>query len=186
MVSSGDGDYLTNDTIWDFKVSKNEPTSKHSLQLLMYYILGKHSIHSQFNQIQYLGIYNPRLNKVYRYDIYNLSKEVIEEVSSEVIGYGKSADDVRKLVARQSNVSGISTKETAKILGISVRRVHQLIKKGQLDAKKKGNRYVVKKSSINNYRRRRRREKVVGVLSMLVLLLCIMICFYVNCVGINS
>ena len=40
IVSSGDGDYLTEDTLWDFKVSKEEPKSKYTLQLLMYYIMG--------------------------------------------------------------------------------------------------------------------------------------------------
>lgn len=38
IVTAGDGDYLTKDTLWDFKVSKKELNSKHTLQLLMYYI----------------------------------------------------------------------------------------------------------------------------------------------------
>lgn len=41
IVSSGDGDFLTKDTLWDFKVSKDKPKSAHTLQLLMYYIMGK-------------------------------------------------------------------------------------------------------------------------------------------------
>ena len=40
-VDSGDGDYLTSDTMWDFKVSRSKLTSKQTLQLLMYYIMGK-------------------------------------------------------------------------------------------------------------------------------------------------
>ena len=32
-VDSGDGDYLTVDTLWDFKVTKSKPTNKHTLQL---------------------------------------------------------------------------------------------------------------------------------------------------------
>ena len=38
-VESGDGDFLTADTLWDFKVSKSKPTNKHTLQLLMYLLL---------------------------------------------------------------------------------------------------------------------------------------------------
>ncbi len=87
IVSSGDGDYLTKDTLWDFKVSKDEPKSKHTLQLLMYYIMGCHSIHSEFRTIEKLGIFNPRKNKVYIADIASISPEIIEEVSKEVIGY---------------------------------------------------------------------------------------------------
>jgi len=43
-VSSGDGDFLTKDTIWDFKVSKYPPTHEQALQLAMYYIMGKRSL----------------------------------------------------------------------------------------------------------------------------------------------
>ena len=63
IVSSGDGDYLTEDTLWDFKVSKEEPKSKYTLQLLMYYIMGCHSIHPEFQKIEKLGIFNPRKTK---------------------------------------------------------------------------------------------------------------------------
>ena len=87
VVSSGDGDFLTADTLWDFKVSKEAPKNQHTLQLLMYYIMGCHSIHKEFQSIKRLGIFNPRLNTVYLLDIANVSDEVIREVSSEVIGY---------------------------------------------------------------------------------------------------
>ena len=87
IVSSGDGDYLTNDTLWDFKVSKDEPKSKHTLQLLMYYIMGTHSIHDEFDTIKKLGIFNPRKNKIYIANISSISPEIIEEVSCNVIGY---------------------------------------------------------------------------------------------------
>jgi len=87
IVSSGDGDYLTEDTLWDLKVSKEAPKNKYTLQLLMYYIMGCHSIHKEFQNIKRLGIFNPRLNKVYLLDIANISDEIVREVSSEVIGY---------------------------------------------------------------------------------------------------
>lgn len=87
VVSSGDGDFLTADTLWDFKVSKEPPKNQHTLQLLMYYIMGCHSIHKEFQSIKKLGIFNPRLNMVYLLDIANISDEIIQEVSSEVIGY---------------------------------------------------------------------------------------------------
>ena len=87
IVSSGDGDYLTKDTLWDFKVSKHEPISKNTLQLLMYYIMGCHSIHPEFKKIEKLGIFNPRKNKVYIADISLISPEIIEEVSQNIIGY---------------------------------------------------------------------------------------------------
>ena len=87
IVSSGDGDYLTEDTLWDFKVSKEEPKSKYTLQLLMYYIMGCHSIHPEFQKIEKLGIFNPRKNKVYIAEISSINPEVIEKVSQDIIGY---------------------------------------------------------------------------------------------------
>ncbi len=86
-VDSGDGDFLTKDTLWDFKVSKSAPTNKHTLQLLMYYLMGVRSIHSEFKQIKNLGIFNPRLNKVYSLSIDKISSDIIKEVNEVVIGY---------------------------------------------------------------------------------------------------
>ncbi|PLR65560.1 hypothetical protein [Bacillus sp. UMB0893] len=87
LISSGDGDFLTETTLWDFKVSKSEPTNKNTLQLLIYYLMGLHSSHEVFQEIEKLGIFNPRLNKVYILDIDSISPKIITEVSSKVIGY---------------------------------------------------------------------------------------------------
>lgn len=93
IVSTGDGDYLTNDTLWDFKVSKEEPKSKYTLQLLMYYIMGIHSVHEEFDSIKKLGIYNPRKNKVYLLNISDIPQNVIDKVSHNVIGYGLTSQE---------------------------------------------------------------------------------------------
>ena len=88
IIDSGDGDFLTDNTLWDFKVSSNPPTSSNTLQLLVYYLLGKHSIHHEFNNIEKLGIFNPRLNCVFLKNICDIPSETIELVSKDVIGYG--------------------------------------------------------------------------------------------------
>ncbi len=87
LITSGDGDFLTKNTLWDFKVSKKEPDSKYTLQILVYYIMGIHSIHEYFDNIQYIGFFNPRLNKIYTCDINSISNDIINEVSIKVIGY---------------------------------------------------------------------------------------------------
>lgn len=86
-VETGDGDFLTKDTIWDFKVTVSEPTNKHTLQLLMYWIMGQHSGQEIFKTITNIGVFNPRLNKVYLFALSNLTKEVIEVVEKDVICY---------------------------------------------------------------------------------------------------
>ena len=87
VVSDGDGDFLTKDTLWDFKVSKSKPTSKHTLQLLMYWIMGQHSGQEIFKSINRIGIFNPRLNKVYLLDMKKVSSETIKTVENDVICY---------------------------------------------------------------------------------------------------
>lgn len=92
-VSKGDGDFLTEDTLWDFKVSKSRPTNKHTLQLLMYWIMGMHSIHPEFNKIKKIGFFNPRLNIVLTYDLSKLSNVIIKTIEDEVICYKDYPND---------------------------------------------------------------------------------------------
>ena len=86
-VDSGDGDFLTADTLWDFKVSTAKPTSKHTLQLLMYWIMGLHSGQEIYKSITKLGLFNPRLNEVYLLNVDTIPDIVIKEVEREVICY---------------------------------------------------------------------------------------------------
>lgn len=86
-VMTGDGDYMTADTIWDFKVSKRPVQKEHTLQLLMYWRMGLHSIHPEYKNIKYLGIYNPRIDKAYRLSPLEIPADVIMKVESDVIGY---------------------------------------------------------------------------------------------------
>lgn len=94
LVSFGDGDFLTEDTLWEFKVSKNAPISRYTLQLLIYYIMGCHSVHPEFKNVHKLGIFNPRLNTVYTLDVSSINPEIISEVSTVVIGYSEDRNSI--------------------------------------------------------------------------------------------
>jgi len=86
-VSTGDADFLTKDTLWDMKVSKNKHTSKHTLQLLMYYLMGKRSIHKEFESVDTIGFLNPRMNTISVLKVKNIEQNTIDIVSKEVLGY---------------------------------------------------------------------------------------------------
>ncbi len=86
-VNAGDGDFLTADTLWDYKVSVKDPTNQHTLQLLMYHIMGMHSKYDCFKKINYIGFFNPRLNKVYRFELAKLDPQIIEMIERDVICY---------------------------------------------------------------------------------------------------
>lgn len=87
LIDAGDGDFLTDSTLWDFKVSVKEPTSRQTLQLLIYYLMGKESKKKEFKNISKIGIFNPRLNKVHEIDISKVDTKTINEVRRKVIGY---------------------------------------------------------------------------------------------------
>lgn len=86
-VSAGDGDFLTRDTLWDFKVSNKEPTKEHTLQLLMYFIMGKHSQNHCFDGIDKIGVFNSRLNKVYIFEMSQIDQNIIVAIEKNVICY---------------------------------------------------------------------------------------------------
>ena len=102
VVGAGDGDYLTESTIWDFKVSKNIPTKEHTLQLAMYYIMGKHSTDDHFGTMRNIGIFNPRLNIVYTLDMNEVPSETMRRIEVEVIGYKESECIMRAVVEHKT------------------------------------------------------------------------------------
>lgn len=92
LVSSGDGDYLTSNMLIDFKVSMKPFSSKWSLQLLMYYLLGIHSIHAEYQSVSLLCVFNPFENRSYTISLLDISDETKYKVSNEVLGYKMAAD----------------------------------------------------------------------------------------------
>lgn len=87
LIRIGDGDILTRDTLWDIKVSKTKPQPKNTLQILVYWIMGRRSIHPQFQTIEKLGIVNPRLGKTWTIAVEEIPDSTLTQVSSDVIGY---------------------------------------------------------------------------------------------------
>lgn len=87
VVSAGDGDFLTEDTLWDFKVSKKGPTPLQTLQIATYWVMGQHSGQERFKNISKIGIFNPRLNIVYQLDVSKIASEVIKEIEDYVLCY---------------------------------------------------------------------------------------------------
>ena len=86
-VSTGDGDFCTADTIWDFKVSSAEPTSKYTLQLAMYYLMAHRSGKEEYKDLSKIGIFNPRLNAAYILDMSVVPAETIHAIEDEIICY---------------------------------------------------------------------------------------------------
>lgn len=94
-VTAGDGDILTKDTLWEIKtkqfnyskLQKYNTGINDTLQLLMYYIMGKHSGNEIYDGINKIGIMNTRFNWIWTYDIERIPVETLREIETQVIGY---------------------------------------------------------------------------------------------------
>lgn len=100
-VLTGDGDFLTHDTLWDFKVSVKGSTNIFTLQLAMYLMLGLRSAlanrdqdsglgvgyNREFLPVRQLGIFNPRLNTIYRLRTIAVSEEIWRAIAETVVGF---------------------------------------------------------------------------------------------------
>lgn len=179
IIDSGDGDFLTRDTLWDFKVSKNKINSSQTLQLLIYYIMGSHSVHSEFDGIKNLGIFNPRLNVVYLYPIGKIDVGVIKSIEEEVICYNnESMNDKTSKVGIDDNTLYTVT-ELTRILGCSRYTVMKYYSQEGLPLFKRKNKYVVKRTDLllwmeemkEKQRRRQAIAFIAGGIIVLVLFL---------------
>ena len=87
-ITHGEGDFLTDNTLWDMKTIRRDIGPYHTLQLLMYWRMGLRSQHRElFRGIQFLGIYNPRSNKIHRCPTSNIPQDAIDLTDFELIGY---------------------------------------------------------------------------------------------------
>lgn len=83
-IKAGDADYLLPDGIWDMKVIKSNPTKDDTMQLLVYTILGENSIRYADFDFRRIGIFNPRKNKAYYFDLKKLPAGVKETIQAAI------------------------------------------------------------------------------------------------------
>lgn len=182
-ITSGDADFMTEDTLWDFKVSNDKPKSAHTLQLLVYYLLGTHFNKEKYSKIKNLGIFNPRLNKVFLIDIDKISEETIKLVENEVIGYKTDNSDGLK-----NDEEFFTITDLTKILKCSRYKIMQLYSNEGLPLEKCKNKYVITRNELLEwmaYKEQEEKEKqkqmlifnCVGTVIVLIMITVIVIFF---------
>lgn len=82
-----DADLISERSIIDIKLTKTQPTAKHTFQLILYYILGLHEYPEIFRHISRLKIINPRLGNAYSYSIDNIDIHILSKIEREIMGY---------------------------------------------------------------------------------------------------
>lgn len=80
-------DLIVGDTLFDFKCCKSTPSKADTLQLVLYYLAGKHEDAELFDGIKHLAIVNPVLGRVFSFDVDDLDKDTLRLVETEVAGY---------------------------------------------------------------------------------------------------
>lgn len=160
LVDSGDGDFLTADTLWDFKVSKNDPTSAHTLQLLVYYIMGMHSIDNKFKNIIKLGIFNPRKNCIYIKNILDIPQTTINEISYKVIGY-KENSTTQNEAELSENEDMLSMTEIMKALSCTRYMVIKYYSEKGLPLVKVNNKYFISKQDLSEWITQKEKERQI-------------------------
>jgi len=88
IVDTGDGDFLTQDTVRDFKINRTKPSKDHMLQICMYWLMGLHSIHAkQYENVSRLGFFNQHSGEISTISVADLDKPMLHEIETLVIGY---------------------------------------------------------------------------------------------------
>lgn len=179
-ITVGDADFMTEDTLWDFKVSKNKPRSAQTLQLLVYYLMGMHSDKGKYSKIKKLAIYNPRLNKIFIIPINKISSETIKEVEEKVIGYRKVQQNNKTKYDEYKDYYTIT--ELTQILKCSRHKIMQLYSVEDLPLKMVKNRYIVNKLELMEWldekEKERKEEKIKNVILGVVSIVLMLIIFY--------
>ena len=178
-ISSGDADFMTEDTLWDFKVSKNKPSSTQTLQLLVYYLLGMHSDKEKYSKIKKIGIYNPRLNKVFIIEVNKISDETIKNVESKVIVY--RTNNFSKPYKIRNDEEFFTITDLTKILKCSRYRIMQLYSIEGLPLQKMKNKYVIDKVELTEWiqekedeeKERKKQEMIFNCVGTCILLIMI-------------
>lgn len=91
LFTSGEGDFLTRDTIWDLKVLKNNPNTQKTLQVACYYVAALQSNKNIYKNIKGFGIFNPRKNTSWEMNGKDIDEFVLWKIKNECLGY--SDDD---------------------------------------------------------------------------------------------
>lgn len=183
-ITSGDADFMTEDTLWEFKVSNDRPKSIHTLQLLVYYLLGIHSDKEKYSKMKNLAIYNPRLNKVFIINIDEISDETIKLVEDDVIVYRKNNS-----MQLKNNEKFFTITDLTKILGCSRYRIMQLYSMEGLPLQKYKNKYVIHSNELSEWmvykeqeERKRKKQMLIssciGIVILLIMIVGLLVVFF--------
>lgn len=174
IVDSGDGDYLTEDTLWDFKVSKTKPKPDNTLQIVMYYIMGKHSGKKEFDSIEKIGIFNPRLNTAYIKKVSDIPEKIMNEISYDIIGYNKN----NKSMEIENNKK-YEMAELMKLFSCTRYKIMKLYSERGLPLKKEKNKYFIYEQELEMWIEEQKRMQKQRMIISIVFIIAFLIIMFI-------
>lgn len=156
--------------------------------------MGIHSIHSEFKTIQKLGIFNPRTNCVYLKKISDISNQIIEEVSSEVIGYVNISNSNNSNYSQTSkpiseNEDLLSMADIMKALSCTRYMVMKYYSEKDLPLVKMNNKYFINRYDLIEWlekmeAERKRHQMISLVVSVIAIIFVIIFMLFIfNSIG---
>lgn len=180
IINSGDGDFITEDTLWDFKVTKNELKPQHTLQILVYYLMAKHSGKTIYSKINKIGFFNPRKNLIYIKSISEIDPSIINEVEYNVIGYNNSSN----LDKTNQSEALLTMAEIMKRLKCTRYMVMKYYSEKDLPLIKKSNKYYISEEDLEMWIEERERmqlqQTIFSIVGIIIIIIIFIIMLYIN------
>ena len=139
--------------------------------------MGLHSKNLDFSKINKIGIYNPRLNKIYIKLIEDIPAEIIDEVSTKVIGY----KNAKTPSTNTSTIGKLGMTEIMRTLGCSRYKVMKLYTERNLPLTKENNKYYIREIDLifwlEEQKRIRNRQIIVSAIIAIVFFVIILLLY---------
>lgn len=177
LIDSGDGDFITKDTLWDFKVTKNNINPQHTLQILVYYLMAMHSQKDIYKSITKIGFFNPRKNIVYIKSISEIDPNILTEIEHNVIGYNSTPSNQ---VNTNSQETFFSITDVMKILHCTRYMVMKYYSEEDLPLIKKNNKYLISKTKLYEWIDYKEKQENKKFILSLIAFICILIIVFIS------
>ena len=162
VIDTGVVPFVTSESLLMLSFNEVEPTPEETLEMLIYFVMGRHSIYPTLKEIKYVSFFNPITNTFYRCSAALISGTAMTLVEEKVLKYNENHYNVE---SNKKVDEFLSIKDAIEYLGIDEAKFDKIVKSKQLIIDKEENKVSVK--NLNEYvQNKRMTNKLVWILSL--------------------
>ena len=163
-VDTGTIPFVTNESILLLSFGENEPSIEETLELLIYYVMSKHSIYPTLKEVKYVSFYNPITNTFFKCNAPLISGTAVSLIEEKVLKYNENHYNVEN----GKNVEEyLSIKDAIEYLGIDEEKFKKIVKSKQLILDTDHGEERVSVANLNEYlQNKRMTNRLVWILSL--------------------